>query len=771
MKERGNMANLSVDLSKQEYPVFNINENHLLDLKPINFIFGRNGTGKSTLANLISQQYSENSDYSVYIFTGMEGLLVDNRLNGIILGHENRDAKIKIDEIDAELKLKGESLDILDENYKALLWKPEYGEQGIKKSKEFSEKESAKEAYNNKNIYLDNFYIYSARQVREYDDKIKLTLLPSYNKNSFKDEIPDAQKVSDKEFEKLKLQLGDSAKEKISSYNKTRHNYNKLLNEVNDVVQKELKQCVNLDEMDDNAQKKSFALLGKEIHKPGEICAFCGNIYTEQRSKILDSYFSVNDLKHIEENIDSLLEHINNYINETKEVSELKITSFYSFLEDEILESNSKLKESKKEINLFLDNLKQELNKKRKDIFSKCRILDVTVPDSIDLVIDEVNQLIDRHNEYSDNFKKQQDSARNRLRYHVISEILEDVKKYPYEKEWKGYVFEIKNLEQLKQDYENKDKTIKEEAERLNGKEGVEDSDTIEGIKAIINRLEKERKEQLRLTQNTEYLANTINQKLLAGGNKNLKLKVCKVENNVECYMIHDEKNGIRDITRVSTGEKNIIAFLYFIGRLQSINQKQKKIIVFDDPMTSNDDATQYLMITELQKVYRDNNKVFNKDNDFFVCMTHNVHFYLNVQPQGVFKDKKGRTKYDLNNFYIIRNRDFFKVKNENEDFKTSYEALWMELNDLYKNDYLNSVLNTMRRIVETFIKFNKIHQDKFYKNKNEHLKLFNVGSHAAIDELSADSIGKTKEELSQMFRDLFVDNGFKDHFDSYWRN
>jgi wobble nucleotide-excising tRNase len=449
----------------------------------------------------------------------------------------------------------------------------------------------------------------------------------------------------------------------------------------------------------------------------------------------------------------------------------LKITSFYSFLEDEILESNSKLKESKKEINLFLDNLKQELNKKRKDIFSKCRILDVTVPDSIDLVIDEVNQLIDRHNEYSDNFKKQQDSARNRLRYHVISEILEDVKKYPYEKEWKGYVFEIKNLEQLKQDYENKDKTIKEEAERLNGKEGVEDSDTIEGIKAIINRLEKERKEQLRLTQNTEYLANTINQKLLAGGNKNLKLKVCKVENNVECYMIHDEKNGIRDITRVSTGEKNIIAFLYFIGRLQSINQKQKKIIVFDDPMTSNDDATQYLMITELQKVYRDNNKVFNKDNDFFVCMTHNVHFYLNVQPQGVFKDKKGRTKYDLNNFYIIRNRDFFKVKNENEDFKTSYEALWMELNDLYKNDYLNSVLNTMRRIVETFIKFNKIHQDKFYKNKNEHLKLFNVGSHAAIDELSADSIGKTKEELSQMFRDLFVDNGFKDHFDSYWRN
>ena len=294
---------------------------------------------------------------------------------------------------------------------------------------------------------------------------------------------------------------------------------------------------------------------------------------------------------------------------------------------------------------------------------------------------------------------------------------------------------------------------------------------SIRAEKSAIARLEGDRRNQLKRTQNTEYLANIINQKLSAGGKQDLKLSVRRLEDDVEHYMILDEKNGTRDISKISAGEKNIIAFLYFIGFLKSMDSRQKKIIVFDDPMTSNDDTMQYLMITELQRLYRGTDRIFDRNRDCFLCMTHNVHFYLNVQPHGAIEDKHGRTKYDKYNFYIIRDKTFFKVEKEEDDFKTHYEALWMELNDLFESGHLNSMLNSMRRIVETFMLFNKIHPDHFYKGKDEHRKMFNVHSHAAIDELSADAIGKTKEQLRDMFKYLFYDNEFEEHFDSYWKH
>lgn len=105
----------------------------------------------------------------------------------------------------------------------------------------------------------------------------------------------------------------------------------------------------------------------------------------------------------------------------------------------------------------------------------------------------------------------------------------------------------------------------------------------------------------------------------------------------------------------------------------------------------------------------------------------------------------------------------------EKEDLNTHYEYLWIELAELYNRNLLNSMLNSMRRIIETYIKFNKINQVSFYENKEEHMKIFNVNSHS-IDDLSAETIGKTKKELLSMFEQVFIDNKAEDHFKTYWR-
>lgn len=90
--------------------------------------------------------------------------------------------------------------------------------------------------------------------------------------------------------------------------------------------------------------------------------------------------------------------------------------------------------------------------------------------------------------------------------------------------------------------------------------------------------------------------------------------------------------------------KKNIIGFLYFLESLSDVEKQsdKNKVIVFDDPMNSNDDTMQYMIITEIQKLYTDKyrNK-FNSQKDIFVCLTHNAHFYLNVQHKGTLKSQK----------------------------------------------------------------------------------------------------------------------------------
>jgi len=54
----------------------------------VNFIFGKNGTGKSTITSLIAQ--TMNSDVDVRIFQGFDSVLgEDDKLNAVILGEEN----------------------------------------------------------------------------------------------------------------------------------------------------------------------------------------------------------------------------------------------------------------------------------------------------------------------------------------------------------------------------------------------------------------------------------------------------------------------------------------------------------------------------------------------------------------------------------------------------------------------------------------------------------------------------------------------------------
>ena len=231
---------------------------------------------------------------------------------------------------------------------------------------------------------------------------------------------------------------------------------------------------------------------------------------------------------------------------------------------------------------------------------------------------------------------------------------------------------------------------------------------------------------------------------------------------NVKCLRTDVD----RDINQVSTGEKNIIALLYFIEKLNEVNELETrdKLIVFDDPMNSNDDTMQYLIIEELTNLMRNLGK-----NDKFIIMTHNVHFYINL---------KYRKENYKNNTFIRLISDSKKtkikyIKNKDEDFETSYKSLWNEINILFNLPYCDThpaiLLNPIRRIVETYTNFNGIVQTNFLSKVEGAKKFFDVNSHS-VDDLEADLNGKSKENIIEIFKECFEKNNSIEHFKKFWK-
>ncbi len=196
---------------------------------------------------------------------------------------------------------------------------------------------------------------------------------------------------------------------------------------------------------------------------------------------------------------------------------------------------------------------------------------------------------------------------------------------------------------------------------------------------------------------------------------------------------IKDDDGSIRDIKNVSTGELNFIAFLYFLGTLQRVTENQKKrIIIFDDPMSSNDAAYQYLISADCRNLY---NQFSSPPNDIFILLTHNVSFYMNVRPYPVRKAYSGKfSSWLITKRYPTlhaskddpddhsRTRYILRL-DSTSDIKNSYQQLWDDLRFAYESNRVNLMINTARRIIDTYCSFEQLDKDEIYKKFDAYIR------------------------------------------------
>ena len=169
----------------------------------------------------------------------------------------------------------------------------------------------------------------------------------------------------------------------------------------------------------------------------------------------------------------------------------------------------------------------------------------------------------------------------------------------------------------------------------------------------------------------------------------------------------------------LSEGEKNFIAFLYFYhlvyGSESEDGETRDKIVVIDDPVSSMDSSSLFIVSTlvrQMIEICRNNadNRNRTVDGNFIkqiFILTHNAYFHREVTYSYV-------PKYEYVSFYLIRKLDSRSSIKLSDDVnpkiptermnvnpvKNSYAALWDEYKEVQSAVPL---MNVIRRILEYY--------------------------------------------------------------------
>ena len=178
-------------------------------------------------------------------------------------------------------------------------------------------------------------------------------------------------------------------------------------------------------------------------------------------------------------------------------------------------------------------------------------------------------------------------------------------------------------------------------------------------------------------------------------------------------------RQGGQVAANLSEGERNFIAFLYFYhlvrGSYNDVDVSKDKIVVIDDPVSSMDSSALFIVSTLVREMvevchnnasYLDNQVVGDYIKQIFI-LTHNVYFHREITYNQTHR-------YQCVSFFVVNKasnnssvrlcvRPSQKIPTEKENFnpvQNSYAALWSEYREV---NTVIPVLNVIRRILEYY--------------------------------------------------------------------
>lgn len=462
-------------------------------------------------------------------------------------------------------------------------------------------------------------------------------------------------------------------------------------------------------------------------------CPFCQqNVSDELQSDIIN-YFD----EEYENNCQELKRFIKAYEIYFEEVC----TKLNFILQNKIQILDYVLFESKVEsLNNLIELNKGKLLEKEKSPSSKVEIASsIELVKNINDILDSFNFKIEQNNEIIQNQSQEQENCKKILWEYIVSQKKDALESYLTA-------------------FNNNNKAIAGIQGSITELNGQLTANIIE-IKGIESEL-----------TSIAPTVTKINDILSKFNFKGFQLKENKVLKGTY-LIIRDDGTDAKDT--LSEGEYNFITFLYFYylvyGSQENTGITLNKIVVIDDPISSLDSNVLFIVSTLTKNLISDCRKEKNGISQIFI-LTHNIYFYKEVTFLGSRENfKKDEVYYGI----VRKNENITSIKEyKNNPIQTTYQLLWKEI----QSENVSSIteFNAMRRILEYYFQtiggieyekcINKFDGNDKYVCKSL-VSCINDGSHFIGDDFEIAFDESNIENYKKIFKLIFEKLGHVQHY------
>lgn len=704
------------------------------DLKKVNFIYGANGCGKTTISNFIydnsnrkfincSLTWQNAFPLKVLVYNKefRERNFGKGKLNGVFTLGEATADQIKV------IEQKNDELKIIKDA-------------GTQKRQTLEKLRADKEQLENE--FKESTWL---KVYKKNETNFKEAFVGSLQKESFKNKLlqeSTSNTAASETLGNLKAKadtvFGEQPQriEHISLIS-----FERSIEIEANVIWKKIivgKADVDIAKLIQKLNINDWVNQGREYIQDGT-CPFCQqNTITDDFKTQIESFFD------------------ETYLNEIRLIKELK--QEYNALTQNIInelntiEANQKsLKNSKLDVDKFsayLKTLFTQITANNEYLINKVKepsrsIELISIKEQSILIIELINQAnqeINKHNIIVTNYSTERNNLIKAIWKYLIEEYKTEINKFNSQNDGLD-----KGITSLDSQYKAKIADYK--------------------------KLDAEIKELSKNVTSIQPTINEINRILKSYGFLNFEI-VPTTEDGF--YQILREDGTIAETT-LSEGEITFITFLYYLqlakGGITEDEVNNERVLVIDDPISSLDSNVLFVVSTLIKDIIK-SIKTDSGNIRQLILFTHNVYFHKEVS----FID--GRTRFcNKTNFWILRKTD--KATNlqsfgMDNPIHSSYELLWQEL----KSEGVNSSLtiqNIMRRIIENYFKLLGKYGDddlilKFTTKEEQEIcrsliSWINDGSHSINDDLYVELQDRTIETYKKVFMDIFRLTNHEGHY------